>query len=299
MRAPSPMTAQPSTTDANGSTSRRQQLRRDSLESLSSERSSAAVGSLNRGEDRLHPSLQQRRPSYQDDQDRQQQQQQFEQQQQEQQEKREQQQQRRSERKKPKAAIAAVLDPREYPDTAAFREIEGVLRKIRTDWPIIVQDSSSEDMVAGSTGGEYNKFDPVTLALSLLNPATVGTPVSLIAFNRLKAELDHAISTTLSSSSTSFRAYESSITTYNSTLVGLGNNVKKIGELRKGLMESKEKLEGKGREGLVGMYHRLGHLEEMVQILDEMCVFLIAYLLFPIGWMFDVLPTDISSFSLL
>lgn len=171
-------------------------------------------------------------------------------------------------RKQKAAPIAAVLDPREYPDTPAFREIEVVLRRIRTDWPIIVQDSS-EEVIAGS-GGEFKKFDPVTLALSLLNPATVGTSVSLPSFLRLKAELDHAISTTLSSSSTSYRAYESSITTYNSTLITLGNNVKDVHELRKGLVDARERLEGKGREGLAGMYNRMGHLEEMVKILDEM-----------------------------
>jgi hypothetical protein len=175
---------------------------------------------------------------------------------------------RRLERKKKESTLAAVLDPREYPDTPAFREIEAVLRKIRTDWPIILQDSS-EEVIAGT---EFNKFDPVTLALSLLNPATVGTPVSLPSFLRLKAELDHAISTTLASSSTSYRAYESGITTYNSTLVTLGNNIKAVEELKKGLIESREKLEGKGREGLNGMYNRMGHLEEMVKILDEMWV---------------------------
>lgn len=163
-----------------------------------------------------------------------------------------------------KEPIAAALDPRDYPDTPAFREIEAVLRKIRADWPVILQGSSEE------IGGTSSTFDPISLGLSLLDPSTVGTPNSLPAFLRLKAELDHAISSTLSASSTSHRAYENSIATYNSTLSTLTNNVKQVEELRRGMTESRDKLESKGREGLGSMYHRMGHLEEMVKILDEM-----------------------------
>lgn len=55
-------------------------------------------------------------------------------------------------------------------------------------------------------------------------------------------------------------------------MAGLGGGQKKVEELRKQIGEVRERLEGKGREGLAGMYGRMSHLEEMVKIMDEMCV---------------------------
>lgn len=263
MRVPSPLVAQDPTASSRG------HVRKDSFESATSQLSQQTVDYSNAQGDRgvKQPEEEEKQQLQQKEEEQYQREVAHQQQQIAQAQKKKQQQEtRRLDRKKKEAPLAAVLDPREYPDTPAFREIEAVLRKIRTDWPIILQDSS-EEVIAGS---EFNKFDPVTLALSLLNPATVGTPVSLPSFLRLKAELDHAISTSLAASTTSYRAYESGITTYNSTLTTLCNNVKAVEELKKELTESREKLEGKGREGLAGMYNRMAHLEEMVKILDEM-----------------------------
>lgn len=158
-----------------------------------------------------------------------------------------------------------TLNAQDYPDTPAFREIESVLRTIKSDWPILLQGTSEE--VAQEADKEY---DPVALALALLSPSTVGTAASLPAFMRLKLDLDHAISSSLASSSSSYRAYESSITTYNSTLASLAASVKVVGSLKQGLGAAREKLEGKGKEGLAAMYNRMNHLEEMLKILDEM-----------------------------
>ena len=166
------------------------------------------------------------------------------------------------------SAKSLALNPMKYPDTPAFREVEAVLRTIKIDWPVILQGTAEQ--VSQEEGMDAD-YDPVALALSLLSPSTVGTPVSLPAFLRIKADLDHAISSTLASSNSSYRAYETSLTTYNTTLASLAASTKIVGNLKQGLGQAREKLEGKGKDGLIAMYNRLNHLEEMVKILDEMC----------------------------
>jgi exocyst complex component 4 len=54
------------------------------------------------------------------------------------------------------------------------------------------------------------------------------------------------------------------------TLGALSVAQKQIGGLKTGLLGTREMLEGKGREGLAGMYARMGMLEEMSGVLDEM-----------------------------
>ncbi|GAA5904682.1 exocyst subunit SEC8 [Sporobolomyces salmoneus] len=174
--------------------------------------------------------------------------------------------------------LSSALNPDEYPDTPAFREVNEVLRKVSTEWPALARGTS---VATEEAGGE--DFDPVSLALHLLDPASsrerdpsVGRQQSLSSFLRLKAELDYAIQSTLSpvanpstTSSNAFRAYETSITTHNMTLGALSVAQKQIGGLKSGLMGTREMLEGKGREGLAGMYARMGMLEEMSGVLDE------------------------------
>ncbi|KAL8293460.1 hypothetical protein RQP46_000161 [Phenoliferia psychrophenolica] len=166
---------------------------------------------------------------------------------------------------------STALDPTQYPDTPAFREIEQVLRKVGADWPVLMTGTSA-DKDAEQDGGARD-FDAVTLALGLLDPESAGGAQSLNAFLRMKSELDRAISSTLNGSGpsggASYRAYESSITTYNSTLASLARSQRQVGELKKNLGEVRERLEGKGREGLAGMWARMSHLEEMGKILDE------------------------------
>ncbi|KAJ8294731.1 putative exocyst complex component sec8 [Rhodotorula toruloides] len=179
-----------------------------------------------------------------------------------------------------------ALNPHEYPDTPAFREVDDVLRKVRDEWPELVRGTS----LAGQADGQEDEgdFDPVSLALHLLEPArrgsaaerdpprsANGTRQTLPSFLRLKGQLDHAIRSTLSpqlnptSSGNAYRAYESAITTHNATLGALTNAQKMIAGMRTGLGSTREKLEGTGREGLAGMYARMGMLEEMGGMLDE------------------------------
>lgn len=211
----------------------------------------------------------------------------------------------------PSSARRGPLNPHEYPDTPAFRQVDDVLRRCRDDWPNLVRGTSlaaAEGRDAGGSHGSDLAFDPVSLALELLEPARgggggggrddgrAGTPTSrsdrgtkqnLTSFLRLKSELDGAIKSTLSprmnpprsgpdadesSTSSPYRAYESAITTHKATLGTLTQAQKLVGGMRSGLVGTRERLEGQGKEGLAGMYARLGMLEEMGALLDEMCV---------------------------
>ncbi|BGP39395.1 exocyst subunit [Rhodotorula kratochvilovae] len=178
-----------------------------------------------------------------------------------------------------------ALNPHEYPDTPAFREVDEALRRVRDEWPALVRGTSLAGEVDGAA--DEAEFDPVSLALHLLdsggpggrrpseNGAGGGGGRQLSAFLRLKQQLDHAIRSTLSpsmnpsSSGNPYRAYETAITTHNATLQALSGAQKVIGGMRTGLGATREKLEGKGREGLAGMYARMGMLEEMGSVLDE------------------------------
>ncbi|GAA6056040.1 hypothetical protein JCM3770_006995, partial [Rhodotorula araucariae] len=198
-------------------------------------------------------------------------------------------------------AARVALSPDEYPDTPAFREVDDALRRARDEWPALVRGTSLAGQLVDSAGGAAGadadaEFDPVSLALHLLDSASAsGAPRrpsetggaggtagggggggrQLGAFLRLKQQLDHAIRSTLSpalnpgSSANPYRAYETAITTHNATLQALSGAQKVIGGMRTGLSATREKLEGNGREGLAGMYARMGMLEEMGSVLDE------------------------------
>ncbi|GAA5829923.1 hypothetical protein JCM11251_007933 [Rhodosporidiobolus azoricus] len=184
----------------------------------------------------------------------------------------------------------ARLDPNDYPDTPAFREVDEALRRVRDEWPALVRGTSLAGQVEGSddeAAGTAGDFDPVSLALHLLDPSRSGDNGSgangsgrqtLSSFLRLKQQLDHAIRSTLSPvsnppsfghSGNPYRAYETAISSHNLTLASLSGAQKHIANLRNGLGGTRERLEGKGREGLAGMYARMGMLEEMGSVLDE------------------------------
>lgn len=201
------------------------------------------------------------------------------------------------------AAMKRVLNPDDYPDTPAFRQVDEVLRRCRDEWPNLVRGTSlAPTSDQGDEGGLV--FDPVSLALELLEPERAagrntnrsdsGSRQNLTSFLRLKSELDGAIKSTLSprmnppvdpsGSKDAYRAFETAITTHNATLTTLTSAQKLVGGMRTGLVGTREKLEGQGKEGLAGMYARLGMLEEMGSLLDEMCVVLCCLRLGGLQW---------------
>jgi len=196
----------------------------------------------------------------------------------------------------------AVLSPDDYPDTPAFREVDEALRRVRDEWPALVRGTSLAGQLDGESDLDAPDFDPVQLAVHLLDSGGAaagrrpsenmgggggggGAGRQLSGFLRTKQQLDKAIKSTLSPAlnpapgtgatgggADPYRAFESAITTHNATLQALSGAQKLIGGMRTELSGTREKLEGKGREGLAGMYARLGMLEEMGGLLDEMCV---------------------------
>ncbi|GAA5991883.1 hypothetical protein JCM10908_002254 [Rhodotorula pacifica] len=199
----------------------------------------------------------------------------------------------------PTTTTRKALNPDEYPDTPAFRQVDDVLRRVKDEWPNLVRGTSLATRNNGGEDGggdeEDAPFDPVSLALELLEPERSRNAASsggdgsssssrrqnLSSFLRLKSELDSAIKSTLSprmnppsalsptASGDAYRAYETAITTHNATLSTLTSAQKLVGGMRTGLVGTRERLEGQGKEGLAGMYARLGMLEEMGSLLDE------------------------------
>lgn len=197
-----------------------------------------------------------------------------------------------------------VPNPDEYPDTPAFRQVDQVLRRVQEEWPNLVRGTSLATAAHGGERGQEEEadlaFDPVSLALELLEPDrerssraadevdhhATSRRQNLTSFLRLKAELDSAIKSTLSPRMNpaatlesgaggvdAYRAYETAITTHNATLSTLTHAQKLVGGMRTGLVTTRERLEGQlgAKEGgLAGMYARLGMLEEMGSLLDEM-----------------------------
>ncbi|KWU43286.1 hypothetical protein RHOSPDRAFT_26426 [Rhodotorula sp. JG-1b] len=191
-----------------------------------------------------------------------------------------------------------VLNPDEYPDTPAFRQVDQVLRRVQEEWPNLVRGTSLATAAGAANGRERGQeeadlaFDPVSLALELLEPDrsarggdhhATSRRQNLTSFLRLKAELDNAIKSTLSprmnpttlesgAGADAYRAYETAITTHNATHSTLTHAQKLVGGMRTGLVTTRERLEGQlgAKEGgLAGMYARLGMLEEMGSLLDE------------------------------
>ena len=192
-----------------------------------------------------------------------------------------------------------VLNPDEYPDTPAFRQVDQVLRRVQEEWPNLVRGPSLATAAGAANGRERGQeeadlaFDPVSLALELLEPDrsarggdhhATSRRQNLTSFLRLKAELDNAIKSTLSprmnpttlesgAGADAYRAYETAITTHNATHSTLTHAQRLVGGMRTGLVTTRERLEGQlgAKEGgLAGMYARLGMLEEMGSLLDEM-----------------------------
>lgn len=144
------------------------------------------------------------------------------------------------------------------------------MRRVKKDWSMLLFGTINNGGAEGERDDldlREKDFDPVTLALGLID-AEGGE--SLASFLRLKEDLEKAISGTLNAAPSAYRAFELSISAYNASLVNLAAGQKKVAEMKKGLGNVRDKLEGKGREGLVGIYNRMSHLEEMIKIMDEM-----------------------------
>lgn len=157
------------------------------------------------------------------------------------------------------ARFRATISPQPgLPSTPAFREMERVLAQVANDWPELLPPAPDEE-----TGEEANEdnFDPVTLALSLVNEE--GSTRRLDSFLATKEALSQSLK---SSIHTHYRAFDASASSYNGLVQNLTHAQKNTTELRKVLEDVRETL-GKRRTDLAVLEARRTELAEMDRIL--------------------------------
>ena len=157
-----------------------------------------------------------------------------------------------------RAGHASALE--QVPSTPAFREMERVLAQVAAEWPELLPP---EDAVQGDNaeGLGEDAFDPVTLALSLVEP---DAPQERF---RSFLETKDALSRSLKSSiQTHYRSFDASVSSYNGLLANLTSAQKNTSALRSRLEEVRETL-GKNRTELGVLEARRTELNEMDRIL--------------------------------
>lgn len=151
------------------------------------------------------------------------------------------------------------------PSTPAFREMERVLAQVANEWPELLPPGTGEGL-ATQEGEEEdvqesNAFDPVTLALSLVDPEA--TQDRFRSFLATKEALARSLK---SSIQTHYRSFDASVSSYNGLQTNLSFAQKNASSLRSTLEEVRETL-GKGRAELGVLESRRTELNEMDRIL--------------------------------
>ena len=164
-----------------------------------------------------------------------------------------------------RARAASALE--KVPSTPAFREMERVLAQVATEWPELlppeaaVQNNDAGASDADAEGLGEDAFDPVTLALSLVEP---DAPQE--RFRSFLATKD-ALSRSLKSSiQTHYHSFDASVSSYNGLLANLTAAQRNTSALRSRLEEVRETL-GKNRTELGVLEARRTELNEMDRIL--------------------------------
>ncbi|KAL1918993.1 uncharacterized protein VTP21DRAFT_2374 [Calcarisporiella thermophila] len=130
-----------------------------------------------------------------------------------------------------------------------YAEIDAVLRRVENDWAFML----SED------------FDPVTLALALLDESSVGLSKDYNSFQKTLRGLDsvlHAIANDY------YQGFNGSISAFTSVSSRLSDSQNRISMLKEELLKSKGILLSK-RSDLLPLWHRSLQYKEMIRILDE------------------------------
>ena len=139
-------------------------------------------------------------------------------------------------------------------DGGKFGEIDGVLRKIRKDWPFVVESD----------------FSASTLALSLLSqtsPGTLPAHPSLSSFLKLHEALSSSLQSAVQAHFQSFAASLPAHATFLSTLARAQQQVRTSKEA---LKEAREGFAGKSKSELAGVRLRERVVRDMLRILDVM-----------------------------
>ena len=159
--------------------------------------------------------------------------------------------------KRPAKSRARVTQKDDYWDISEggrFSAIDEVLRKIRKDWPFVLDSD----------------FSPSTLALSLLSQAT---PNSLPPHPPLSSflKLHDALSNALQSSvQAHFQSFAASLPAHASFLATLGRAQQQIRASKEALNDARDSFAGKGKAELAGIKARERMVRDMLELLDTM-----------------------------
>jgi len=137
-----------------------------------------------------------------------------------------------------------------------FGAIDGVLGKIRKDWPFVLESD----------------FSPSTLALSLLSQTpstTLPTHPSLSSFLKLNDALSSSLQSAVQAH---FQSFAASLPAHASFLSTLARAQQQVRTSKDALKEARDGFAGKGKSELAGVRARERVVRDMLKILDIMWV---------------------------
>ncbi|ORY27686.1 Sec8 exocyst complex component-specific domain-domain-containing protein [Naematelia encephala] len=133
-----------------------------------------------------------------------------------------------------------------------FAELDGVVKKIRKDWPFVMDSD----------------FSPSTLALSLLSQnASSSLPAhpSLSSFMRLHDALSSSLQSAVQAH---FQSFAASLPAHATFIATLSRAQQQVRNSQKALREARDGFAGKGKSELSGVRARERQVRDMLRILD-------------------------------
>lgn len=150
------------------------------------------------------------------------------------------------------------------PSNPTFREIERVLEQVAHEWPeLLPPDLLAQPEGEAEAEDPDDAFDPVTLALALVDPDAPAAQDRFRSFLDTKDALHRSLQ---SSIRTHYRVFDSSVSSYNGLLSNISHAQKNATTLRSALEDVREML-GKGRAELGVLEARRTELNEIDKIL--------------------------------
>ena len=132
-----------------------------------------------------------------------------------------------------------------------FGEIDTVLKKIRKDWPFVLESD----------------FSPSTLALSLLSQTPTLTHPPLSSFLKLHDALSSSLQSAVQAH---FQSFAASLPAHATFLSTLGRAQQSVRSSKDALREARDGFAGKGKSELAGVRARERVVRDMLNILDIM-----------------------------
>ena len=132
-----------------------------------------------------------------------------------------------------------------------FGEVDVVLKKIRKDWPFVMESD----------------FSPATLALSLLSQTPTLTHPSLSSFLKLHDALSSSLQSAVQGH---FQSFAASLPAHATFLSTLGRAQQSVRSSKDALKEARDGFAGRGKSELAGVRARERVVRDMLNILDIM-----------------------------